>query len=410
MTTAISYYGKITPCDSHHPKEYRYLVHAFNPQARIELSRGRGAGSRNINGDQTINLSTQPERLTERVTLSMSLIDQDHTGTWGATGLIVAAPETNILMTSPEDIGTQNHDLDRCIAESSKFPVLSPEELLRLTSSTRYNEVVARASNGTQAIQLAGFFYKVSRNGDPLDQAMTMVMRAHAMRLGLPIIPIYNIGESSKNKITRDDSGLSVYLDNTCYRLIHKAMFQAIDIETYKEGFMSQEELSDVLDYMRKNGIDDKELSGIAEAYHQADNNRKKGRVEFDDKGYPRRIIRYDGYGADTCSSIIGIGYAHKYNLQKQVSAIGSAMCGTKTSQNYYTKIDPWTARKIMLSAVGDLDQTERDKVIGWFEDKVFPTLQEHEPASPVKLILTSLGKNPVQATRADTSQRFIIK
>lgn len=85
-------------------------------------------------------------------------------------------------------------------------------------------------------------------------------------------------------------------------------------------------------------------------------------------------------------------------------------MCGTKTSQNYYTKIDPWTARKIMLSAVGDLDQTERDKVIGWFEDKVFPTLQEHEPASPVKLILTSLGKNPVQATRADTSQRFIIK
>ena len=54
----------------------------------------------------------QPERVAERVSLSMPLIDQDHTATWGRGGLIISAPEENIVLTSRTDAGAHNHNKD----------------------------------------------------------------------------------------------------------------------------------------------------------------------------------------------------------------------------------------------------------------------------------------------------------
>jgi hypothetical protein len=111
----IKIWGEVTDPKKHNPKNFRYLVHAFNPFATAsqpliaisaELSGAYKVDKRE--GDQSISLFEEPERLVERVSLSMSLIDQDHTGTWGPGGIIVEVPEENVVITSPVDTGSHN--------------------------------------------------------------------------------------------------------------------------------------------------------------------------------------------------------------------------------------------------------------------------------------------------------------
>ncbi len=93
-------WGETSDPKEHDPKKFRYLVHALNPfatalQPLVAIS-AESSGAYKVDkseGDQSINLFDQPERLGERVSLSMSLIDQNHTGTWGQGGIIVDAPE-----------------------------------------------------------------------------------------------------------------------------------------------------------------------------------------------------------------------------------------------------------------------------------------------------------------------------
>ena len=78
--------GDTTDPSKHDPTNFRYLVHALNPGAKMSAMRIAVDFSDHINsshGNQSINMYKQPERVAERVSLSMSLIDQDHTATWG---------------------------------------------------------------------------------------------------------------------------------------------------------------------------------------------------------------------------------------------------------------------------------------------------------------------------------------
>ena len=82
------YWGQTTDPCRHNPDNFRYLVHAFNPHARLgalviqSVMQDEGAVADEA-GDQSIDVFKEPERIDERVSLSMSLIDQDHTATWG---------------------------------------------------------------------------------------------------------------------------------------------------------------------------------------------------------------------------------------------------------------------------------------------------------------------------------------
>ena len=64
---------------------FRYLVHAFNPYARGNalILNNLVTQDEDEAGDQSIDVFKEPGRLDERVSLSMSLIDQNHTATWG---------------------------------------------------------------------------------------------------------------------------------------------------------------------------------------------------------------------------------------------------------------------------------------------------------------------------------------
>lgn len=83
-----AYWGQTTDPSQHNPDGFRYLVHAFNPYARlgalfIQLVTQDEEAVADGQGDQSINVFEEPERIDERVSLSMSLIDQKHTATWG---------------------------------------------------------------------------------------------------------------------------------------------------------------------------------------------------------------------------------------------------------------------------------------------------------------------------------------
>ena len=87
-----AYWGQTTDPSQHNPDGFRYLVHAFNPDARlgtlfIQLVTQDERAVADGQGDQSINVFKEPERIDERVSLSMSLIDQGHTATWGVLAL-----------------------------------------------------------------------------------------------------------------------------------------------------------------------------------------------------------------------------------------------------------------------------------------------------------------------------------
>ena len=88
-----AYWGQTTDPSQHNPDGFRYLVHAFNPDARYNafvinnlVVQEEGTVIDEA-GDQSINVFKEPERVDERVSLSMSLIDQGHTATWGMLAL-----------------------------------------------------------------------------------------------------------------------------------------------------------------------------------------------------------------------------------------------------------------------------------------------------------------------------------
>lgn len=83
-----AYWGQTTDPCRHNPDNFRYLVHAFNPDACLgalviqSVMQDKGIVADEA-GDQSIDVFKEPKRVDERVSLSMSLIGQDHTATWG---------------------------------------------------------------------------------------------------------------------------------------------------------------------------------------------------------------------------------------------------------------------------------------------------------------------------------------
>lgn len=130
----------------HGPKNFRYLVHAFNPHARFSQLFGNlleiiwAYKVNKSEGDQSINLFDQPERLGEQVSLSMSLTDQEHTKTWEQGEIIIEASEENIVITSPTHMGSHNSSKDFLRRQAQNQSRLSGEQLLRLTPHGYYNE------------------------------------------------------------------------------------------------------------------------------------------------------------------------------------------------------------------------------------------------------------------------------
>lgn len=166
------------------------LVHAFNPLAKTSQSILAISDRENISNDdskrQAIDILNYPERIKERVSLSMSIIDPngDKNDTWGHCGYIIQIPLTDIISTSPSDNGSRNSNSQVLIAEQQKNiqskSILSPQELIDKTTSD-YNEVLAFARNA----KIVGCFIKIGLDGKPMDPELAKKVKENAQKLGV---------------------------------------------------------------------------------------------------------------------------------------------------------------------------------------------------------------------------------
>jgi hypothetical protein len=182
-------WGQTTNPLEHDPTTFRYLVHQITDGAGPNFSiKDPGQFTLSALGFGP-NQAEQPN-LNGLDRVSASLIDPQHTATFsiGRWGYILSVPESDVIATSPRDIGRNAFVLSEEELEE-KYPVLQPEMLLAQTDEYRHNEVLIRSGN----IEISGVFYLGSEFPDMgpshIDVEFTQLQRA-ARALTVPTIAI----------------------------------------------------------------------------------------------------------------------------------------------------------------------------------------------------------------------------
>ena len=368
------YWGQATDPVKHNPDDFRYLVHAFNPGARGNalilnnlVTQDEGTVTDEA-GDQSIDVFKEPERIDERVSLSMSLIDQDHTATWGGAGIIVAAPESSVVLTSPTDAGALNSYRDRLIAQGQSMGILSPDEILKRSSPSMHNEIVALGQSGLKAV---GFFYKVNSQRYPINVDLMTAMHQLGYRMGLPVVGISNEKENpyAENKVIRstsvesgEEEELRIFFDGRCYYVTEsssKPKYRAVDGDTGITSFPSPEKFTAAIDFaLRTADLSEDEAEQILEDYNAVDIERRTPTAYFDKDGEIDRVECLQGYGErEVKLNINRHGIANK--IQKGAARLRGK--GAKSLSQYDTD-------RMIEAAVKNLSPEKAESIRSWYE------------------------------------------
>jgi hypothetical protein len=390
-------WGGVTDPTLHNDGQFRYLVHAFNPMAKttmamanLMMEQSGGYEDKGLHGDQSVDLFDRPERVADRVSLSMSLIDQDHTGTWGRAGMIIEAPEDNVVITSNTDAGSHNSSVAFLRKQAADGYLLSPEQLLTQTYPSSYNEVVGLAKTDSGGpLQLKGFFYKVKANGKPVEAFSANQMQNHARRLGLPVVAIREISHYPEDKMYEKDGALNAVSIGGRYFTIKgfNGLGEVKDEWNYRVSdgddiqFMSPEDLQEVVAFLNNKGVDDDTIKSVSEGYQEADKLRQTAKVEFDESGKVKQIKRRYGYGDQECEERIGAsGHGYLVNLLNERERMNESMLG-----NGMMRMDDWREPRVLAperigalveEAVQGLDHLSLAKVRQWLAE-IMPTAEK---------------------------------
>lgn len=370
------YWGQTTDPSQHNPDNFRYLVHAFNPFSlfnAIYISKKTGASNDEVRR-QSIDLRIRPEEIDERVSVSMSLIDQDHTATWGGAGIIVAAPESSVVLTSPTDAGVLNSYRDRLITQGQSRGLLSPDQLLECSSPHTYNEVIALGRSGLRAV---GFFYKVDSRKKPVDSDLAANMLGLGRRTGLLVVEIPKENIYTENKVVRytcmDSSRreeLRIFLGGMCYcapKSKGDLGFRVVEGDTLKRHFPSPEKFEAAIGFALRTGeIGEDEANQILEDYRTADIERQTPTAYFDKDGEIDRVECLQGYGErEVKLNINRHGIANK--IQKGAARLRGK--GAKSLSQYATD-------RMIEAAVKNLSPEKAESIRSWYE-KVRPSIAD---------------------------------
>lgn len=376
--------GDTTDPSKHDPTNFRYLVHALNPGAKMSAMRIAVDFSDHINsshGNQSINMYKQPERVAERVSLSMSLIDQDHTATWGDGGLIISAPEENIVLTSRTDAGTHNNDKNFLLGQGARHGVMSADQLLATTSPRQYNEVVALADNDGSKLETIGFFYKVTSKGEPVDPVIARQMRMHAERLGLPVVEIPQENEIGRDRVDRYESLINkgqeciavTYNGERYLMLVFSGhSYNIVDeAETYR--FASPEEMAAALQFaVGTNDMSEAEAQQIMDGYTEAHDRRMTPTAYYDSEGNCEKIMYYEGYGDDELRiTLYNSGYIRRVRTKRESEEQRRAMLGDfvrHDAQSRSIPARPHVADSMVKRAKEGLDEAKADELQQWYD------------------------------------------
>ncbi len=390
-----SVWGGVTDPSQHNEKDFRYLVHAFNPLARATISltnaiaatpntkRAENPEIDRTHGDQSINLYEQPERLAERVSLSMSLIDQDHRATWGDSGIIVEAPTENVLITKTQDAGSMNSDPSALRQQAHKHFRFDGDALLKSSSPSCYNEVVAFSSIDDSRLAIKGVFYKVTSKGEPVDADVAAKMEVHARRLGVPIVKIKAISQYTTDEILERGEGLAAYLDGSRYELTgYKNSFHVTE-ECKRPRFIKPEELTPVLQFLMDRGFSEDRIATIRQAYAAADKAYHKAKFDFDANGEVYQLQKIQGYGAlEQKYSVYSKGTANVVRTDDHMRQIKKSLLGDHgqmkvwEGNNIYRPVGRRTVEEMIEEAKEGLSPAQLLKVEEW-ATKILPDVEQ---------------------------------
>lgn len=157
----------VTEPQEHNDKSYVYIVHA--------IQTGIGHIFRNLiavreNGGKTrksIDLTKEPNRISEMQTISCSIIgkrDKNEEGltfeslhTWANVGVILKVPSQNILRVGNSDLGSNFVNPEEEIKKYKGSDIGNPEDIL-ISSERQYNEVVVMGETEFGKVEVAGVF------------------------------------------------------------------------------------------------------------------------------------------------------------------------------------------------------------------------------------------------------------
>ena len=370
------YWGQTTDPSQHNPDNFRYLVHAFNPFSlfnAIYISKKTGASNDEVRR-QSIDLRIRPEEIDERVSVSMSLIENGHTATYGSSGIIVQAPESSIVFTSPTYAGVINSNKGRLVARGQSRGLLSPDQLLEHGSPHTYNEVVALGRSGLRAV---GLFYKVDSRKKPVDSDQAANMLGLGRRTGLPVVEIHEENIYTENKVVRytymDSSRgeeLRIFLGGMCYcapKSKGRLGFRVVEGDTLKRHFPSPEKFEAAIGFALRTGeIGEDEANQILEDYRTADIERQTPTAYFDKDGEIDRVECLQGYGErEVKLNINRHGIANK--IQKGAARLRGK--GAKSLSQYATD-------RMIEAAVKNLSPEKAESIRSWYE-KVRPSIAD---------------------------------
>lgn len=407
--TEIKIWGGVTDPKEHNPTKFRYLVHAFNPYARFTQKSADSSfrellsGAYKIDtseGDQSINLFNQPERLGERVSLSMSLIDQEHITTWGEGGIIVEAHIENIVITSPTDSGSHSSSKDFLKRQAQNQLQLSGEALLQLTSGVTYNEVLAFAkSESGETLRLKGFFIKVDKRGQPTDEVIAEKMKQHAERLNLPLVEIQVQGLYEQEMFIIGENGVWAHYNGNRYNLSKdnpQFAFSAFDDKCHI-FFPSPQEIENVIiHFIERGNLDQAQAQQIKEGYKVADSQRKSPKVEYDPETKEiSRVTVKGGYGKSEIEYWLNSsGYCWRVDMEKYRKILGQIGLGSQSistedydgNLRYQTSLSGSEVLYILESRIDTMEPEEYEKLLGFFrglKDKIDQVYDREQTLRP---------------------------
>lgn len=373
-------WGGVTDPLFHDANNFRYLVHALSTNSgmsavmNLKMDTENGITGDESWGDQRINLYDEPEKLGERVALSMSLIDQGHKDTWGEGGLIIGAAPEDIVVTLPDDNGTNNNNLDQVLAQASRQPKLSGDSLLAQTIPPKYNEVVAVCKQGVHPLELKGFFIKTSPSGEPLSRQLADQMRRHARRLGLPLVQIANEAFYATDRVDVWEGGkLAVEYHGNRYLLngYEDSNFRAYD-EMMQPYFPAPVEVEAAVAFGVSAGNIAPDIAAqVLENYATYDRQRQTPTARFKEDGSVSGVSYKTGYGKyeDEVQISVG-GYGSRINRAQQVEEAKSIGLSASTleSESFMTgTVSPDETVDMVAKACEQLDEASAQRVQDWY-------------------------------------------
>lgn len=255
-----------TDPNKHNIKDYKYLVHGILPEECRGIAFMAMAKIGNYGG--IIDIIRNPNRLNEKPMISASVI-KPGSKLFTDSGFILEAPESNIIATSPKDMGSA-HVINPGMSDEeilTEFKTLnskhgvSSADILLIRSRSTYNEVIVATERTHSKVKIVGIFYK--RDGYTSESRMANLRRI-SVDLNIPIVEVIDYEEYSDEPVKYEYHGISYQKDAIRYYLsLYENSYGEISVFKNNKTITNTENKKLFMSVLKEEAKNDKKLEEI---------------------------------------------------------------------------------------------------------------------------------------------------